>query len=92
MALSLQGVITRALLHIVHQNLGTGMRASIHVNIPTLTSAGMNAKVKEVSKPLGLSVQVTGGEHNPLGADGIVTISPSARIFIKEKEIIGKPI
>jgi len=71
-------------------NLGTGMRASVHVKIPNITKDGTDAKAKEVCKPLGLSVRGTGGEHTPIGADGTVDISPSARLFIKEKEIIGK--
>ena len=71
-------------------NLGTGMRASVHVKIPNLTSDGTDKKAKEVCKPLGLSVRGTGGEHTPIGKDGTVDISPSARLFIKESEIISK--
>ena len=71
-------------------NLGTGMRASVHVKIPNLTSDGTDAKAKEVCGPLGLSVRGTGGEHTPIGADGTVDISPRARLFIKEAEIIAK--
>uniref|UniRef100_A0A7S1J055 Arginine kinase n=1 Tax=Eutreptiella gymnastica TaxID=73025 RepID=A0A7S1J055_9EUGL len=71
-------------------NLGTGMRASVHVKVPNLTSDGTDAKAKEICKPLGLSVRGTGGEHTPIGADGTVDISPSARLFIKECEIISK--
>ncbi|CAJ1955685.1 unnamed protein product [Cylindrotheca closterium] len=71
-------------------NLGTGMRASVHIKIPKLTSDGTDKKAKEVCKPLGLSVRGTGGEHTPIGADGTVDISPSSRLFIKESEIIGK--
>ena len=71
-------------------NLGTGMRASVHVKIPKLTADGTDAKAKEVCKPLGLSVRGTGGEHTPIGSDGTVDISPSNRLFIKESEIIGK--
>ena len=69
-------------------NLGTGMRASVHVKIPNLTSDGTDAKAKEVAGPLGLSVRGTGGEHTPIGADGTVDISPRARLFIKECEIV----
>jgi creatine kinase len=69
-------------------NLGTGMRASVHVKIPNLTSDGTDKKAKEVAGPLGLSVRGTGGEHTPIGADGTVDISPRARLFIKEAEII----
>lgn len=71
-------------------NLGTGMRASCHVKLPNLTSDGTDKKAKAVCKPLGLSVRGTGGEHTPIGDDGTVDISPSARLFIKESEIIGK--
>mmetsp|Transcript_41144 Transcript_41144/g.48060 ORF Transcript_41144/g.48060 Transcript_41144/m.48060 type:complete len:440 (+) Transcript_41144:81-1400(+) len=71
-------------------NLGTGMRASVHVKIPKLTADGTDTKAKAVCKPLGLSVRGTGGEHTPIGADGTVDISPSARLFIKESEIIEK--
>merc|ERR1712196_174205 len=71
-------------------NLGTGMRASVHVKIPNLTADGTDKKAKEIAGPLGLSVRGTGGEHTPIGADGTVDISPRARLFIKECEIIAK--
>jgi len=69
-------------------NLGTGMRASVHIKLPNLTADGTDTKAKEVAKPLGLSVRGTGGEHTPIGKDGTVDISPQARLFIKEAEII----
>jgi len=71
-------------------NLGTGMRASVHVKIPNLTADGTENKAKAVCKPLGLSVRGTGGEHTPIGADGTVDISPSSRLFIKERDIIAQ--
>jgi protein-arginine kinase len=69
-------------------NLGTGMRASVHVKLPNLTRDGTEAKAKTVCKPLGLSVRGLGGEHTPIGADGTVDISPSARLMIEESAII----
>ena len=69
-------------------NLGTGMRASLHIQLPNLTSDGTDAAAKAIAKPLGLSVRGLGGEHTPIGADGTVDISPSARFCIKESEII----
>ena len=69
-------------------NLGTGMRASVHIPIPHLTKDGTDKKAKEICKPLGLSVRGTGGEHTPIGADGTCDISPSARFIITEAEII----
>ncbi|KAJ3302207.1 hypothetical protein HDV03_005267 [Kappamyces sp. JEL0829] len=71
-------------------NLGTGMRASVHVKLPNLTADGSDAKAKAVCKPLGLSVRGLGGEHTPIGADGTVDISPSARLMIEEVDIICK--
>ena len=52
-------------------NLGTGMRASVHVKIPNLTADGTEAKAKAVCKPLGLSVRGTGGEHTPIGTESV---------------------
>jgi protein-arginine kinase len=69
-------------------NLGTGMRASLHIQLPNLTSDGTDAKAKSIAKPLGLSVRGLGGEHTPIGADGTVDISPSARFCITEAQII----
>lgn len=69
-------------------NLGTGMRASLHIQLPNLTADGTEAKCKKVCKPLGLSVRGVGGEHTPIGADGTVDISPSARLMIEEADIV----
>ena len=71
-------------------NLGTGMRASVHLKIPNLTADGTDTAAKAAAKPLGLSVRGTGGEHTPIGADGTVDISPSNRLFITEAEIVTK--
>ena len=71
-------------------NLGTGMRSSVHIQLPNLTQDGTDAKAKEICKPLGLSVRGLGGEHTPIGADGTVDISPSARFCIKECDIVKR--
>lgn len=70
-------------------NLGTGMRASVHIQLPNLTSKGTDKRAKAIAKPLGLSVRGIGGEHTPIGADGTVDVSPSARFCITEAEIIA---
>ncbi len=70
-------------------NLGTGMRASVHIQLPNLTSDGTDKRAKQIARPLGLSVRGTGGEHTPIGADGTVDISPSARFCITEAQIIA---
>ena len=70
-------------------NLGTGMRASLHVPLPNLTADGTDARARAIAGPLGLSVRGIGGEHTPIGADGTVDISPTARFCITEAEIIA---
>jgi len=69
-------------------NIGTGMRASVHIQLPNLTKDGTDRTAKAIAKPLGLSVRGKGGEHTPIGADGTVDISPSARFCISEAEIV----
>ena len=69
-------------------NLGTGMRASVHLKVPALTSDGTDTMLKHLCKPLGFSVRGTGGEHTPI-VDGMVDISPSSRLFISEGNIIS---
>jgi len=70
-------------------NIGTGMRASVHIQLPKLTSDGTDKQVKKLCDPFGLSVRGLGGEHTPIGSDGTVDISPRARFCISEAEIAG---
>jgi len=69
-------------------NIGTGMRASLHLAIPKLCKDKTDTNAKAICKPLGLSVRGMGGEHTPIGADGTVDISPSARFCITEAQIV----
>jgi creatine kinase len=64
------------------------MRASVHIQVPKLTADGTDAKAKAICKPLGLSVRGMGGEHTPIGKDGTVDVSPSARLCVREADII----
>jgi len=68
-------------------NMGTGMRASVHIKIPNLTKDGSDETAKTILKPYGLGVRGLGGEHTPIGADGTVDISPKARFCISEAQI-----
>jgi creatine kinase len=69
-------------------NLGTGMRASLHLPLPKLTHNGRElSNLKAHAKLLGLSVRGVGGEHTEAGEGGIVDISPSARLMITEADI-----
>ena len=56
-------------------NIGSGMRGSVHVPLPNLTTDGTDKTAKAIARPLGLSVRGTGGEDTPIGADGTVDIS-----------------
>ena len=69
-------------------NLGTGMRASVHIKAPALVMDGTDVLLKELCAPLGLSVRGTGGEHTPI-VDCTVDISPSSRLFVSEGDIIS---
>lgn len=64
------------------------MRASVHIQVPRLTSDGSDAKAKAICKPLGLSVRGLGGEHTQIGDDGTIDLSPSARFAITDSQII----
>jgi creatine kinase len=72
------------------------MRASVHIKAPNLTKDGQadphgnSPTCKAICDPLGLSVRGTGGEHTPIGSDGTIDLSPRARLFIKESEIVAK--
>jgi creatine kinase len=72
-------------------NLGTGMRASVHLQLPKLTGPdGTTDRVKTIAASLGLAVRGLGGEHTPVGAGGTVDISPKARLCVTEADIISR--
>jgi len=71
-------------------NLGSGMRASVHIKLSCLTKKGTDIKEAEAfAQTLGLAVRGIGGEHTEAGKDGTVDISPTARLCIKESEIVA---
>lgn len=70
-------------------NLGTGMRASLHMKLPNLTKNGQDLELlKTEAKSLGLAVRGAGGEHSDAGEGGLVDISPVARLGITEMNIM----
>jgi len=70
-------------------NLGGGMRASLHMKLPNLSKKGTDlTKIKSIAKDCALSVRGAGGEHSDAGEDGLVDISPSARLGVTEKEVM----
>lgn len=72
-------------------NLGAGMRASLHMRLPHLTSNGQDlTRLKGHAKTLGLAVRGAGGEHSDAGDGGLVDISPTARLGVTEMEIMRR--
>lgn len=70
-------------------NLGTALRASLHVSLPGLLKGGRNLDLaKKKALEQGLSLRGAGGEHSDAGHRGLVDISPSARLGVTESEII----
>ena len=70
-------------------NLGTGMRASLHMKLPALTSNGQDIEpLKREAQALGLAVRGAGGEHSDAGEGGLVDISPVARLGVTEIDIM----
>lgn len=68
-------------------NLGGGMRASLHIKLPKMSKQGRDlSDIKASAKSYGLSVRGAGGEHSDAGDDGLVDISPSARLGVTEKD------
>jgi len=76
-------------------NLGTAMRASLHLPLPA-TLAGLaqqDSRLKELGKSaakFGLALRGAGGEHSGTGRDSIIDISPSARLGVTESEIMQR--
>ncbi len=59
------------------------------MKLPVLTSNGKDLSVlKREVKSLGLAVRGAGGEHSDAGTDGLVDISPIARLGISEMQIM----
>jgi creatine kinase len=72
-------------------NLGTAMRASLHIALPKLTKNGQDlTALKHVAKELQLSVRGADGEHSEAGKGGVVDISPTARLMVTESEIVAR--
>ena len=66
-------------------NLGTTLRASVHVKLPRLSS---NGKLQELAKEKRLQVRGTGGEHTGT-VGGVVDISNIKRMGLSEVMAVG---
>ncbi|XP_037822457.1 arginine kinase [Lucilia sericata] len=66
-------------------NLGTTLRASVHIRLPLL--AKDTERLKTMAKDLNLQIRGTGGEHTAI-EDGIMDISNCKRLGITEHELV----
>jgi protein-arginine kinase len=64
-------------------NIGTAMRASVHVALPKL---GKSGRLEALGKEYGLSVRGIHGEHSETDERGVVDISNKRRIGVSEVE------
>ncbi|TDG45073.1 hypothetical protein AWZ03_008498 [Drosophila navojoa] len=66
-------------------NLGTTLRASVHIRLPLLSKD--EERLKAMSEELSLSIHGTGGEHTPI-EDGVMDISNKRRMGFTEFELV----
>ena len=71
-------------------NLGTAMRASVHLPLPNLVTHNSENEVLEIAKSLGLTLRGVHGEHSSFGTNGLVDVSPSTRLWVSEGEIVTR--
>ncbi len=64
-------------------NIGTAMRASVHIRIPKLSK---ESEFAQICKDLGLSIRGIHGEHSE-SSDGIYDISNKRRLGVTERDI-----
>lgn len=72
-------------------NLGTAMRASLHLPLPNLTGNGQDLHLAaKAASDFGLSVRGVDGEGSESGMGGVLDISPIARLGLTEAAIIER--
>lgn len=71
-------------------NIGTAMRASVHIPLPNLIARHGMEGVETRADELGLAVRGLGGEHTGAGEDGMVDLSPKVRLGVSPYEIIAR--
>merc|ERR1711998_718212 len=74
-------------------NLGTGLRASMHIKLPNILKAlggGMDGfhKLEIYAKTMRMQARGTGGEHTAPGADGKVDMSNVDRLGKSEVQLV----
>lgn len=69
-------------------NLGTGLRASMHIKLPKILEAVGQEGLEKYTKTMRIQTRGTGGEHTEAGSDGKVDISNVDRIGKSEVELV----
>jgi len=69
-------------------NLGTGLRASMHIKLPSIIKAIGQKGLEEFCEAMRMQCRGTGGEHTAAGADGKVDISNIERIGKTEVQLV----
>merc|ERR1711990_147551 len=69
-------------------NLGTGLRASMHIKLPGILAAVGMEGLENYTKTMRMQTRGTGGEHTAAGSDGKVDISNVDRIGKSEVQLV----
>merc|ERR1719399_445800 len=69
-------------------NLGTGLRASMHIKLPNILKAIGQSGLEKFCEKMRMQCRGTGGEHTEAGSDGKVDISNIERIGKTEVELV----
>lgn len=69
-------------------NLGTAMRASLHMSLPALVNHERSEHLSTLLASLGLAVRGVDGEHTASGSDGTIDISPRQRFGVSEAQVL----
>merc|ERR1712110_661046 len=69
-------------------NLGTGLRASMHIKLPSILAQIGQHGLEEYCASMRMDCRGTGGEHTAAGSDGKVDISNKDRMGKSEVELV----
>jgi creatine kinase len=69
-------------------NLGTGLRASMHIKLPNILKTVGQEGLEKYAKTMRMACRGTGGEHTAAGSDGKVDISNNDRIGKSEVQLV----
>ena len=84
MTITLSSLSTTSLPLLSLSNLGTTLRASVHISLPGLAEADLARR----AAALGLQVRGAGGEHTEKGA-GAADLSNLRRLGVSEAELVA---